>query len=146
MQIFHYNFIKNKYGNKAEILLTDTDGLMYKIEAENVCEDFCKDKWLFDFSSYPEDLKYYNDANNLVVGKVEDESCGMPVKGFVGLKSKIHTFITEGKYESKKAKTIKILLMVNQNIKITKMFCSRFNVLLMFWDMKWTEFKAKVII
>ena len=86
------------------MLLTDTDSLMYKTEAENVYEDFCKDKELFDFSSYPQDLKYYNDANNLVIGKMKDETCCMPVKGFAGLRSKMHTFITEDNNESKKAK------------------------------------------
>ena len=34
----HYNYIKNKYGNKAEMLLTDTGSLMYRIETENVYE------------------------------------------------------------------------------------------------------------
>ena len=53
IQDFHYNYIKNKNGNKDEMLLTDTDRLMCKIDAENVCEDFCKDKDLFDFNNYP---------------------------------------------------------------------------------------------
>ena len=54
------------------MLLTDTDSLIYYIEAENVYEDFYKDKELFDFSNYPKDSKYY--ANNLVVGKMKDET------------------------------------------------------------------------
>ena len=47
MQDFHYDFIKNQYGKKVEILPTDT-------EAEYVYEDFYKE--LIDFSSYPEDF------------------------------------------------------------------------------------------
>ena len=33
------------------MLLTDIDGLMYKIEAQNIYEDFYKDKELFEFSN-----------------------------------------------------------------------------------------------
>ena len=57
MQYFHYNYVKNEYGDKAEMLLTDNNSLMYKIEAENVYEDFYKDKELFDFSDYSKRFK-----------------------------------------------------------------------------------------
>ena len=75
IQDFHYNYIKNKNGNKDEMLLTDTDRLMCKIDAENVCEDFCKDKDLFDFNNYPKNWKYYNKARNLIVDKKTNAAC-----------------------------------------------------------------------
>ena len=73
MQDFQYNFNKNKYGHKASQIfatiklynnIIDTDSLMFKIKAENIYEDFYKDKELLDFSNYSKDSKYYNDTKN----------------------------------------------------------------------------------
>ena len=61
---------------------------MYKTETENIYEDFCKNKELVDFSNYPKDSKCCNNANNLVLGKMKDESSDVSIKGFAGLKSK----------------------------------------------------------
>ena len=43
---------------------------------------------------------------NLVVGKMEDDIFGLLIKGFVRLKPKLYTFITEDNHKSKKAKGI----------------------------------------
>ena len=40
MQDFQYNDIKNRYGDKAEILLTNTDSLISKMKVANVYKDF----------------------------------------------------------------------------------------------------------
>ena len=80
------------------------------MEAENVYEDFYKKKELFDFNDYPKDLKCYNDANKVVVGKIKNEMCGVPIKCFPGLKSKMDTFITKDNHEPKKVK------YVNKNV------------------------------
>ena len=52
MYEFHYGYIKNKYENKAKLLFTATDSLMYEFKTENVYEGFSRDKEMFDFSNY----------------------------------------------------------------------------------------------
>ena len=44
MYEFHYDYIKNKYGNNSRLLLTGTDSLIYEIKTEDVCKDFSNDK------------------------------------------------------------------------------------------------------
>ena len=44
MYEFHYDYIKNKYGNKFRPLFTDTDSLMYEIKTEDIYEEFSKEK------------------------------------------------------------------------------------------------------
>ena len=53
---FHYNYIKQKYGDKAKLLFTDTDSFMYEIQTEDFYKDISKDvKDRFDTSNYPPD-------------------------------------------------------------------------------------------
>ena len=52
MYEFHYDYIKNKYGNNSRLLFTDTDSLMDEIKAEDIYEDFSNDKKVFDFSDF----------------------------------------------------------------------------------------------
>ena len=49
---FHFDYIKNKYGNSSRLLFTDTDSLMYEIKTEDIYEDFSSNKEMFDFSNY----------------------------------------------------------------------------------------------
>ena len=67
---FHYNFIKKNFN--AELLFTDTDSLTYRIKSENAYEDFFKWKYLFDFSDYSKDSKFFDDTNKKVIGKMKD--------------------------------------------------------------------------
>ena len=58
MYDFHYNYIKEKYGDRAGLLFTDTDSLTYEIEADDIYQDFLSDKDKFDNSNYPENSPY----------------------------------------------------------------------------------------
>ena len=86
MYDFHYNYIKNNYGDKARLLFTDTDSLTYEIEAEDVYNDFWNDKDKFDNSDYPESSLYFDKMNKKVVGKFKDEAAGIPIIEFIGLR------------------------------------------------------------
>ena len=82
---FHYNYIKNKYGDRAKLLFSDTDSLTYEIEAEDVYQYFWYDKDKFDNSDYPENSPYYNTSNIKVIRKFKDKAAGTPIVEFVGL-------------------------------------------------------------
>jgi len=43
MYDFHYNYIREKYKDKAKLLMTDTDSLMYEIETEDFYVDIAND-------------------------------------------------------------------------------------------------------
>ena len=107
MYDFHYNYIKSQYGEKARLLFTDTDSLTYEIEADDVYQDFWKDKHLFDNSDYPKNSPFFDDANKKVIGKFKDEAAGIPIVEFVGLRSKMYSYMKDNEKGSRTAKGIK---------------------------------------
>ena len=107
MYDFHYNYIKQKYGSKAKLLFTDTDSLTYEIETSDVYQDFWNDKDKFDNSDYPEDSQYFDKTNKKVIGKFKDEAAGMPITEFVGLRSKMYSYMKDNDKGGKTAKGIK---------------------------------------
>ena len=107
---FHYNYIKPKYGDKAKLLFTDTDSLMYEIQTEDFYKDISGDvKNRFDTSDYPENHPsgIPTGINKKVLGMFKDEAAGKIIKEFVGLRAKLYSFKMEEGGESKKCKGIK---------------------------------------
>ena len=101
--------MKNKYGDKAKLLFTDTDSLMYEIETKDFYADIADDidNW-FDTSDYPKDHSsgIRTGINKKVTGKFKDEACGKQIEEFVGLKSKLYSYKLAGE-DHKKCKGIK---------------------------------------
>ena len=89
MYDFHYKLIEKSF--QAKLLFTGTDGLTYEIKSESVYEKFFKWKGLFDFSNYSTDATLFNETNKKIICKMNDESGGVMVTEFVGLKSKIYS-------------------------------------------------------
>ena len=116
MYDFHYKYIKEKYGEKAKLLFTDTDSLTYEIEAKDVYKDFFKDKDKFDNSDYPEYSPFFYKENKKVIGKFKDEAAGIPIIEFVGLRSKMYSYIKDNQKGGKTAKGIKKNVIKNNII------------------------------
>ena len=81
---FHYSVIKKHFD--SELLFTDTGNLNYEIKSEDVYEKFFKHKNLFDFSNISKDSKFYDNQNEMAVGRMKDEYKGIPINKFVVLK------------------------------------------------------------
>ena len=110
MYDLHYNYIKPKYGDKAKLLFTDTDSLMYEIQTEDFYKDISKDvKDRFDTSDYPPNHPsgIPSGFNKKVIGMFKDEAKGMIKDEFVRLRAKSYSYkMFEGE-ETKKCKGIK---------------------------------------
>ena len=81
-----YNYVKKKFDDKAKLLFTDTDSLTYKIETEDVYQDFWNDDNEFDNSDYPEYSPYFDKKNNKVIGKLKDEISSIAITHFDGFR------------------------------------------------------------
>ena len=105
MYNFHYGFIENKYGAGAKLLFTDTDSLCYDITTEDFYRDMFDNKEQFDLSDMK--LKQFkNLENKKVVGKFKDETQGIPVCEFIGLRSKMYSMKLDDASEKRTAKGI----------------------------------------
>jgi len=80
MYDFHYKYIKEKYGEEAKLLFTDTDSLMYEIQTDDFYADIKDDvdEW-FDTGEYPEGLSIRTEVNKKVIGMFKDEACGKQI-------------------------------------------------------------------
>ncbi len=87
MYQYWYDYVKAEYGEKASLLYTDTDSLVYEVETEDLYTDMGKRADLFDFSNYSKDHPLYNTMNKGVIGKFKDECAGIPMREFIGLRA-----------------------------------------------------------
>ena len=97
---FHYNYIRDKYNYRAELLFTDTDSLMYQIQTDDFYEDISLDiEEKFDTSDYPPDHEsgILTGVNKKVIGMFKDEVAGKQITHFVGLRPKLYSFKIRGK-------------------------------------------------
>ena len=76
MFAFHYDNIKQRYGEKAKLLMTDTDSLVYYIATEDIYEDMLQEQDAYNTSEYLTSYKLFNFKNKRVLEKMKDKHKG----------------------------------------------------------------------
>ena len=106
---FQYEYVKKKW-EKSEVLYTDTDSLVLKIETEDFFKDISGDvaEW-FDTNEFAKDHPAVLEGlpivkeNKKKIGLMKDECGGKIVTEWVALRPKLYSFLTENG-EKQKAK------------------------------------------
>jgi hypothetical protein len=107
MYQFHYDYILPKYQDKQQLLFTDTDSLCYHIQTEDFYKDMKEDSSLFDMSGYILDgYRSCDNTNKKVIGKFKDETDGVPIVEFCGLRSKMYSIKLDNGTEKKTGKGV----------------------------------------
>ena len=107
MYDFHHNKIMSKYRDMAKLLFTDTDSFTYQIQTEDGYKNSSADKNEFDNREYPENSQFFDKKNKKVIGKFKDIACGVPITEFVGVRSKMYSYMKENQKGGKTTKGIK---------------------------------------
>ncbi|CAH1643155.1 unnamed protein product [Spodoptera littoralis] len=91
MYNFHYDFIKNKYGDNVKLCYTDTDSLLYLIHTQNFYKDLNENIIKFDTSNFDFNNPYsIPKINNKIPGLFKDELGGDVISEFTGLRAKLY--------------------------------------------------------
>ena len=112
MYDFHYNYIKEKYGPRAKLLMTDTDSLIYEIKTDDFYKDIVHDiESRFDTSEFDKNhpaihFGFIIGANKKVIGMFKFENGGIQIIEFIGLRSKLYSYKLHEK-EHKRCKGVK---------------------------------------
>ena len=108
MYDFHYNTMKPRYNENIELMMTDTDSLVYLIQTEDFYKDMYEMRDYFDLSEYSKSNPIYDETNKKAIGKFKDETGDKIIRTFVGVRSKVYAIETEDPINKKLNETKKL--------------------------------------
>ena len=92
MYQFWYNHLKLKYGNKIQIIYTDTDSFVIEVETDHIYQDMLEDSHLYHFSDYPENHPNYSLTNKKMYGIFKDDLNSKIIVEFTADKPKMYSY------------------------------------------------------
>ena len=93
MYAFHFDYVLKRYSSDhAHLLFTDTDSLTYWIRTDDVYADMKEDMAeRFDTCDYPPTHPCFSKQNAKRLGFFKDETNGVPILEFIGLRAKMYS-------------------------------------------------------
>ena len=110
MYEFFYNHLKTRYGQKCELVYTDTDSLILDIQTDDVYKDMQEYSRLYGTSNYPNNHLLYNNRNKKALGKMKDECGGEVINEVIAVRPKMYS-VDVGKKNIRKAKGMKKIVI-----------------------------------
>ncbi|XP_015377595.1 PREDICTED: uncharacterized protein LOC107171850 [Diuraphis noxia] len=98
MYDYHYNVMKKHYGDKIELMYTDTDSLVYYIQTDDFYNDLVNNSNLLDrmdTSNLPQDHPCYIAERKKIPGLFSDETDGHIMREFIALRAKSYAYILD---------------------------------------------------
>jgi len=111
MYDFVYNYLKPKWGDKVEIIQTDTDGLMLMVKTEDFYEDIKEDiHERFDTSNFKKkNIFGITPKNKMKLGCFKIETGEYIVPEIVELRSKMYSYPICKAYKKDRIKLVKLM-------------------------------------
>ena len=92
MYQFWYNRLKVKYGDRIQLIYSDTDSFVIEVETDDIYKDMLQDSYLYDFSDYPKNHPNYTLKNKKVYRIFKDDLNSKIITEFVAHKPKMYSF------------------------------------------------------
>ena len=80
---------------RFKLCFTDTDSLLYLLYTNNLYKELEKTKEELDLSNYPHNHPLYDVTRRMTPGFFKDESEGIPIEQFCGLRAKCRSIKME---------------------------------------------------
>jgi hypothetical protein len=131
MYKFWYDVIKPYFGDKAKLLMSDTDSLCIEFTDMNPYEFIKNNSEHFDLSNYSDDHFIFEGINKAIItemktknekrlGKMKDELGGIISREFVGIKSKMYALDNTKKLKGIKTSVVKNEITIDDYKKMLK--------------------------
>jgi hypothetical protein len=113
MYDFHYQKMKEFYGEALQLVYMDTDSFIYEIKTNNLFADMRKNLEWFDTSNYEKSNPAWSNKNHKVPGKFKDETAGRVIRRVIALRPKMYLIDDEGVIK-KRAKGVQTCALKTQ--------------------------------